>query len=60
MDIVRKIDDLRVHRNWTFYKLSKGTGLSQQTFTKWMEGKSTPSFKALENFNAKVLVSTGV
>lgn len=46
--IVKKIDDLRVKRGWSFYKLSQETGLTQQTFTKWMTGNTTPTLPALE------------
>lgn len=48
MDIVKKIDDLRVKRGWTFYKLAQESGLTQQTFTKWMEGKTIPTLPALK------------
>ena len=48
MDIVKKIDDLRVKKGWSFYKLSQESGLSQQTFSKWMEGNTIPSITALE------------
>lgn len=48
MDIYRKIDNMRVARGWSFYKLSQETGLSQQTFTQWMNGKSLPSITALK------------
>ena len=47
MDIVRKIDEMRIKRGWTFYKLSQESGLTQQTFTKWMAGKTIPSISAL-------------
>lgn len=48
MDIYRKIDNMRVARGWSFYKLSQETGLSQQTFTQWMNGKSLPSITELK------------
>ena len=48
MDIVRKIDELRIKRGWTFYRLSQETGLSQQTFSKWIEGNTIPTIPALE------------
>ena len=47
MDIVKKIDDIRVKRGWSFYKLAQESGLSQQTFTQWMNKKSTPTISAL-------------
>jgi len=49
MNIVKKIDEIRVKRGWTFYKLSQESGLSQQTFTKWMEGKTIPTIPALKS-----------
>ena len=48
MNIVKKIDNIRVKRGWTFYKLSQESGLTQQTFTKWMEGNTTPTLPALK------------
>ncbi len=49
MDIVKKIDDIRVKRGWSFYKLAQESGLSQQTFTQWMNKKSTPTISALKS-----------
>lgn len=48
MDYFRKIDKMRVARGWSFYRLSQESGLSQQTFTKWMNGKTTPTLLALQ------------
>ncbi len=48
MDYFRKIDKMRVARGWSFYRLSQESGLSQQTFTKWMNGKTTPTLPALQ------------
>ena len=48
MDIVKKIDQIRVKRGWTFYKLAQESGLTQQTFTKWMEGQTIPTIPALQ------------
>ncbi|MBQ7880583.1 MAG: helix-turn-helix transcriptional regulator [Clostridia bacterium] len=49
MDIINKIDKLRTAKGWTFYKLSEQTGLSQQTFTKWMQGNTIPTIPALKS-----------
>ena len=49
MDIVRKIDEIRVKKGWSFYKLSQESGLSQQTFTKWIDGTSLPSLTAINS-----------
>lgn len=48
MNIIKKIDEMRIKRGWTFYKLAQESGLTQQTFTKWMEGKTTPTIQALK------------
>lgn len=48
MDYFRKIDKMRVARGWSFYRLSQESGLSQQTFTQWMNGKTTPTLPALQ------------
>lgn len=47
MDYFRKIDELRIMRGWSFYKLSQESGLAQQTFTQWMNG-TVPTLKALQ------------
>lgn len=49
MDFYRKIDDMRVAKGWSFYKLSQESGLSQQTFTQWMGGKTIPTIQALQS-----------
>lgn len=48
MNYFRKVDELRVDRGWSFYRLSQETGLSQQTFTQWMNGKTVPTLTALQ------------
>ena len=48
MEIVSKIDRMRVKKGWSFYKLAQESGLTQQTFTKWISGKATPTLPALE------------
>lgn len=48
MDYCTKIDKLRMARGWSFYRLSQETGLSQQTFTQWMNGKTIPTIPALQ------------
>ena len=49
MNIVQKIDKIRVKKGWSFYKLAQESGLTQQTFTKWISGKSVPTLPALES-----------
>ena len=48
MNIIEKIDRIRVQKGWSFYKLAQESGLTQQTFTKWISGKSVPTVPALE------------
>ena len=48
MNLIDKIDKLRVKKGWSFYKLAQESGLTQQTFTKWISGKSVPTIPALE------------
>ena len=48
MNIARKIDQIRYKKGWSFYKLSYETGISQQAFSRWINGQSTPSLSALE------------
>ena len=49
VDVVRKIDKMRVDRNWTIYKLSNEANISSQTFHQWLNGDTTPSLPALSN-----------
>ncbi len=49
IDIVRKIDMLRVKKGWTIYKLSQEADISQQTFHSWIVKGAMPSLPALEN-----------
>ena len=49
MNIVEKIDKIRVQKGWSFYKLAQESGLTQQTFTKWISGKAIPTIPALES-----------
>ena len=48
MDIVKKIDEIREEKGWSYYKLSQKSGLSQQTFTKWKNGNTIPTVLALK------------
>lgn len=49
MNIVEKIDNLRIARNWTIYKLAQETGLTQQTIHQWFDGHTTPTIPALKS-----------
>lgn len=49
IDIVKKIDSMRVKRGWTIYQLSQMANLSQQTYHSWVDKNATPSIPALKN-----------
>ena len=49
MNVIEKIDKIRVQKGWSFYKLAQESGLTQQTFTKWISGKAIPTITALES-----------
>ena len=48
MNVVEKIDKIRVQKGWSFYKLAQESGLTQQAFTKWINGNAVPTIPALE------------
>ena len=50
MDVLAKIDKLRLERNWTYYKLSEESGVTQSTIANMFARKSTPSIATLECF----------
>ncbi len=50
MDVLSKIDKLRIERNWTYYKLSEESGITQSTIANMFARKSTPSISTLECF----------
>ncbi len=43
IDIVRKINNLRLERGWSVYKLANETGLPQQTINQWFNSETMPS-----------------
>ena len=48
MDILRKIDDLRIERGWTFYKLSEESGIVSGTLFNMFSRKTLPSITTLQ------------
>lgn len=50
MDVLSRIDELRIKRNWTYYKLSEESGITQSTIANMFARKSTPSISTLECF----------
>lgn len=49
VDIVKKIDKMRVERGWSIYRLSQEADISQQTFHTWLDSDTMPSINALYN-----------
>lgn len=47
MDILQRIDSLRIQRNWTFYKLAEESGLASSTLFNMFSRKSNPSIQTL-------------
>ena len=50
MDVLSRIDELRIERNWTYYKLAEESGITQSTIANMFARKSTPSITTLECF----------
>lgn len=50
IDVVKKINTLRLERGWSIYKLSMETGLTQQAIHAWYNPKKKviPSISTLE------------
>ena len=48
MDILYKIDTLRMKKGWTIYTLAKESGLDQSTISAWFSKNRTPSIESIE------------
>lgn len=48
IDIVSKINRMRIERGWSVYKLAKLAGLSEKTIYNWEKRTSVPTIQALE------------
>ena len=48
MDILKKINQLRIERDWSIYRLSIESGLSQSTLTNMFNRETLPSITTLE------------
>ena len=48
MDILRKITELRLERNWTEYELAERSELTQSTISSWYRKNLIPSIPSLE------------
>lgn len=48
MDILKKINKLRLDRRWSIYRLSTESGISQSTLTNMFSRETLPSITTLE------------
>lgn len=48
IDVVRKINRMRIERGWSVYKLAELSGLSEKTIYNWEKRSSIPTIQALE------------
>lgn len=48
MNILDKITELRLERNWTEYQLAEKSGLTQSTISSWYRKNMLPSISSLE------------
>ena len=49
MDILGKITEMRMERNWTEYELAERAELSQSTISSWYRKNLIPSIPSLEH-----------
>lgn len=47
MDILEKITELRLERNWSEYQLAEKSGLTQSTISSWYRKNMVPSIPSL-------------
>jgi len=47
MDILEKITQLRLERNWTEYQLAEKSGLTQSTISSWYRKNMLPTIPSL-------------
>lgn len=48
MNILKKINKMRIDRNWSVYRLSVESGISQSTLTNMFNRETLPSITTLE------------
>ena len=48
IDILRRITEQRLLRNWTEYQLAQKAGLPQSTISSWYRKNMLPSFQSLD------------
>lgn len=49
MNVLDRIMQLRMERNWTEYRLSEESGIAQTTISSWFRKNITPSIPSLDN-----------
>lgn len=47
LDILEKITQLRIERNWTEYQLAENSGLTQSTISSWYRKNMLPTIPSL-------------
>ena len=52
MDVLKKINKMRIERNWSIYRLSVESGISQSTLTNMFNRETLPSITTLESICA--------
>ncbi len=48
VDIIRKIDNMRIDRGLTIYEFANKCDISQQTYHQWVDSDTMPSIPALQ------------
>ena len=48
MNVLKRIDDLRIQRNWTIYRLADEAGITQSTIANMFSRKTLPSLSTLQ------------
>jgi len=48
MDIIKRIDELRIRRGWTEWKLAQEAGLKQSSISDWYSKNQLPKIPSLE------------
>lgn len=48
IDILRRIEEMRLERNWSMYELSKHADISQSTISSWYQKNQLPTLRLLE------------
>ena len=55
-DILKRIDDERIKRNWSEYALAKNSDITQSTISTWYRKKLQPSVASIE----KICIGLGI